>query len=342
MFAAAWRAAASVLVIACALTACSAAGAHSTTSTGSRVPAPSTDVPPTRPVASSTSSSARPSRPASPSSSPTATIAALPKPGTGSIVERTIAGTADGYQPRPALIYLPPAAAHRRLPVLELLHGTPGSPSDWLDKGDLGVIAGAFARAHHGAAPIIVLPDINGARRADTECIRTTSGGDVERYLAHTVPAWITAHLPAETGAAHWAVGGMSEGGTCALMLGLRHPDVFGTMIDLSGLAHLTLGNTDDRARTTADLFAGSSTAYDEHDPPWLLAHARFPSTGVWLECGASDRQIVAAQRLLAVAARGAGAAVRASTVSGRHTWTVWDEALTSALPWSWQRIEGS
>src|ERR1700758_1605669 len=56
--------------------------------------------------------------------------------GSGRIGWVTLAGKLSGYN-RPALVYLPPQYteakyAHVRFPVVELFHGTPGSPKAWL------------------------------------------------------------------------------------------------------------------------------------------------------------------------------------------------------------------
>ena len=47
-----------------------------------------------------------------------------------------------------------------------LLHGTPGDPTDWTDGGLAPATADAWAAEHGGAAPVLVMPDINGCSRA--------------------------------------------------------------------------------------------------------------------------------------------------------------------------------
>lgn len=56
-----------------------------------------------------------------------------------------------------------------------LLHGTPGTPQDWIDGGQAAATADAYAAAHGGRAPILVMPDINGSIDADTECVDSPS-----------------------------------------------------------------------------------------------------------------------------------------------------------------------
>ena len=314
---------ASLLVAAAMLTACSAAAParHRTSSSANHRTAART-----RPAARPTG--ARRSR-------------ALPPATAGRIVTRAIPGTADRFGTPTAMIYLPPAADRRPLPVLELLHGSPGGPRDWVTKGHLLATMNAFAARHGGQAPIVVVPQINEDVHGDSECVRTPAGADVEDYLARTVPAWAATRFRTMTGARHWAIGGLSEGGTCSAMLALRHPARFRTFLDLSGLLHLTLGPSDDRPRTTRDLFEGSRRAYDVHDPLWLLAHRRRTGTAAWLESGSRDQQVAHDQRVLARAARRAGLPVSARIVPGAHSWPVWAAALAQALPWLWRRLTG-
>jgi S-formylglutathione hydrolase FrmB len=240
------------------------------------------------------------------------------------------------------VIYLP-AAARRgpaaKLPVLLLLHGTSGGPSDWSRRGALVSTANAFAATHAGRAPIIVMPDINGAAHADSECVVTPGGGDVEQYLQVTVASWVIAHLPADPDRRHWAVAGLSEGGTCAAMLALTRPGNYVAFADFSGLAELTLGAGDSAALAREELFDGSQRAFDEHDPQWLLAHRTYRNLAAWLECGDAETHIRQEQARLAAATRHAGISTHVAIASGRHEWAVWSASLQQALPWLWQEM---
>lgn len=282
------------------------------------------------------------SRIASLEASPTASTGGSGTPPQGRLLTRTIPGGASGFAGRPAEVYLPPRALedrHARLPVVELFHGVPGAPTDWLLQGQLLNVANAFASAHGGQSPIIVMPDINGAQTQDTECIRTPGGADVEQYLAQIVPAWITQNLPATTDHRRWLVAGLSEGGTCAAMLALRHPQVFSAFGDLSGLAQPTVGKVNDPPLTISELFGGSVRAYDTHDPLWLMRHRRAHTTAAWIAAGADDRNDRANESALAGAAVADGIPVRAVVVPGGHHWAAWTSALEQMLLWSWRHV---
>src|SRR5258708_2954178 len=94
--------------------------------------------------------------------------------GGGMVGRVVIAPTVSGFRARPAQVYLPPAWFARprpRLPVVELLHGTPGMPEDWTRAGQADVTADRWAAGHRGVAPVIVMPDPNGGFMSDTECV---------------------------------------------------------------------------------------------------------------------------------------------------------------------------
>jgi S-formylglutathione hydrolase FrmB len=259
-------------------------------------------------------------------------------PAGGAVLEQVDIPASDGFRPRPAYLYLPPVAVRhpdRRLPVLELLHGTPGQPVDWINSGLLVSTLNAFVAAHQGDAPIIVMPDLNGAYHADSECIRTADGQDTESYLTGDVMRWVRARFARTVGTGKWWIAGLSEGGVCSLMLALRHPQLYTALGDFSGLAapivdHLT------QAESDRQLYGGDPILKREHEPLWLLAHRTYRGLPAWFECGASDHQVLPQQARVVAAASSVGLRVHASLVPGRHGWTVWSTALRSLLPWLW------
>jgi S-formylglutathione hydrolase FrmB len=212
-------------------------------------------------------------------------------PAQGFTIELPIPGKKSRFPAKNAYIWVPPAwvvAPTPHLPVIELLHGYPGDPSDWTRAGFADQTASTYAAAHDGVAPIIVMPDILGATGSDTECVDSPRG-NAETYLTVDVPAFVHKTFLSKTGADSWAVGGFSAGGMCALMLGLRHPDIYSTFADWAGLTSPTVGETVVVGPTVQQLFGGSMQAYQEHDPLWLLQNRRFPDTAGWFEVGTDD-----------------------------------------------------
>ena len=112
-------------------------------------------------------------------------------PDHGATLSITIPGQGLKFTPRQAYVWVPPAwfaPSHAKLPVIELLHGTPGQPSDWTRAIYADQTSLAYAKQHNGVAPILVMPDINGSLTGDTECANSAMFGQVETYLTQTVP----------------------------------------------------------------------------------------------------------------------------------------------------------
>ncbi|GHE76563.1 hypothetical protein GCM10017786_02060 [Amycolatopsis deserti] len=261
-------------------------------------------------------------------------------PGEGQLITITIPGPTSHFAARPAQVYLPPAWFARprpKLPVVMLLHGTPGAPGDWSDGGGATATLDSWAAAHGGTAPIVVMPDINGAFDADTECV-----GPAETYLTRDVPAFVAGRFFTRPPGRHWAVAGLSEGGSCAVTLALRHSDTFSAFADFSGLAGPRSGDGNDVGDTVPALFDGSTTDFDAHEPGWLLAHGRYPGTGGWFEVGDADDDPLAAARALEPMAARAGIDTHLVVVSGGgHDFFLWRQAFADALPWLVARVSG-
>lgn len=264
-------------------------------------------------------------------------------PATGQVVPVTLPGTTSGFVARQAQLYLPPAwSAEPRpaLPVVMLLHGTPGDPSNWTDGGAAQATADAWAAQHGGVAPVLVMPDINGSFTGDTECVDSPLG-NVETYLTVDVPAAVVKLVGTKPPGKDWVVAGLSEGGSCAIMLALRHPDLFTAFGDFGGLAGPRVGETnDDVADTVAQLFGGSQQAFAAHEPADLLAARRYPELGGWFQVGGADAEPLAATQRLVPLARAAGIATCVVVMPGEgHTFTVWSAGLQAALPWMAGRL---
>lgn len=245
-----------------------------------------------------------------------------------------IPATASGFSARSATVYLPPlwfASPRPSLPVVELLHGTPGMPQDWARGGGVPELADAWARDHGGWAPIFVMPDANGAALADTECVDGKQGR-AETYLTTDVRTFAVGELGARPDAPAWIVGGLSEGGYCGAMLALRHPDLFSAFLDFGGDDHPS------HLRGASALFVGSpqqvASQVRSYSLGTLLKDPRVHGQRGWVISAADDQHAVRVGRAFAAAASAAGVDVRTVVLPhGGHTFRTWRDCLATAFP---------
>lgn len=193
------------------------------------------------------------------------------------------------FSPRTAIVYLPPAALVENpppLPVVMALSGQPGAPTDLFTSGQLNVLLDRIAASHRGLAPIVVVPD--QLQRPETNPMCSDGPlGQAATYLTTDVPAWILANLPATPDHSRWTVAGYSEGGTCAIQLGAGHPDLFGSLVDVSGELVPSLGT---EADTIAQGFGGDRAAYLAATPAEILkAHAPYSDYPAYFASGSED-----------------------------------------------------
>jgi S-formylglutathione hydrolase FrmB len=259
-------------------------------------------------------------------------------PKTGAVYQVNIPGVRSGFAARPGYIYLPPAylaTPRPQLPVLVLLAGQPGDPRAWVDSGRIQAMMDAFALRHESLAPVVIMPDDLGSEFANPLCLNSRLG-EVQAYLTVDVPNWITSHLQVRPPGRGWAIGGFSEGGTCAIQLATQAPRLYPVFVDISGQLEPTLGS---RHLTISRAFRGDAAAFARVDPIAVLAHTRFPRDAGVFVGGVNDRVCTPQQRIMYLAARRAGMQVTFMDLPGGHDWRVWRVGLEHNVAWLAARL---
>jgi enterochelin esterase family protein len=138
-------------------------------------------------------------------------------------------------------VYLPPgydSAPARRYPTAYLLAGFNGRGTVFLNDtpGDENIAQRLDRLIGTGAiAPmIVVMPDCL-TRLGGSQYINSTATGRYEDHLIDELVPYIDRSYRTQAGAGTRAVVGKSSGGYGALMLAMRHPDVFGLAASHSG-----------------------------------------------------------------------------------------------------------
>ena len=136
---------------------------------------------------------------------------------------------------RDAIVFLPPGYAkekHRRYPVVYALHGYSIGAEQWSHEIHVPqTIEGAFAQG--AQEMIVVLPDSKTVYGGSMYSSSVTTG-DFERYVAHDVVAYIDAHYRTIPNRLARGLAGHSMGGYGAVRIGMKHPDVFGSLYVMS------------------------------------------------------------------------------------------------------------
>ena len=252
----------------------------------------------------------------------------------GDVLRRAvIPGTSSGFDSREAYIYLPPAyfaTPRPAFPVLVLFSGQPGAPSDWLTGGALRSRMDRFAAEHHGVAPVVVVVDPNGSASGNTLCMDSRIAR-ADTFLAADVPAWINRTLDVDPDPAKWAAGGFSFGGTCAMQMVTRHPDIYGSALAFSSEKEPALAK--EREKTIAASFGGDTEAFDQQTPLRLMKDRRFDGHAIYFGAGERDPEFIGYMELLSDAARSAGFTVEARQIPGAgHSWEVGSRGLPAGL----------
>jgi len=136
---------------------------------------------------------------------------------------------------RDVLVFLPPGYAKeksRRYPVVYALHGYSIGAEQWTHEIHVPqTIEGAFAQG--AREMIVVLPDAKTAHNGSMYSSSVTTG-DFERFIAHDVVTYIDAHYRTITDRTSRGLVGHSMGGYGASRIGMRHPEVFGSLYIMS------------------------------------------------------------------------------------------------------------
>ncbi len=272
---------------------------------------------------------------------PTVSLREVADPGTrptrphhgGSVVAVPVAGTYSGFGTHTALVYLPPqyfTEPTRRFPVVYLLHGSPGVPVDWYRANEAAQIGAGLAAA--GRPMILIAPQMSHDWLDDSECV-DRPGEHIETYLINDVIPTIDNRLRTIDNRDDRTFAGMSAGGFCALNLGLRHRDLVGTIIDMSGFSQPT------HSGGMAGLFGHrpdlAQVATANNPAQYASSLPANPPMRVWLDCGRSDHAALTDLRAMANVLRRPGYSTVLHLRPGGHDYGVWVPALRDGLTWA-------
>ncbi|MBL4634087.1 MAG: hypothetical protein JKY56_09445, partial [Kofleriaceae bacterium] len=206
----------------------------------------------------------------------------------------------------------------KRYPVIYMLHGLGGSEENWIKRMKLADAADELA-----LQAIVVMPDgdnsfyINSSTEADYEkCVAKKNHADCvksanyEDYIVGDLVSHIDSEYRTLAVREQRAIGGLSMGGFGALMLAMRHKDVFSSVASHSGVDALlytgpypyekgqSTNATDPVALTQKmgafgqlflSLFGPELQNWQEHDPAFLVQSLSDGQLAIYIDCGTED-----------------------------------------------------
>jgi hypothetical protein len=236
---------------------------------------------------------------------------------------------------RTGLVYLPPQYfqaryAHYRFAVVELIHGSPGKPYDWIGALHTTRVLSGLVSKNRAQPMVLVMPDPNGGEDAPaSQCLDEANGPKDDTYISADVPSDVTSAFRVQPPGPHWGISGYSEGGYCAANLALRHPQRYGAAAPMSGYFQPI-------PERGVDPFGGNATARLANDPYWLAETHQHsaPLPAFWLMAGRSDTGDVLGARTMSDLLGHFEPAPTDVVPRVSHTFAAWIPALPPMLSW--------
>ena len=256
----------------------------------------------------------------------------------GVVVSLKIPGTASGIHGFSALVYLPvqygmPAYSNRDFPVVELIAGSPGTPTTWTDSLHVAGILDTEIAAGRTSPVIAVMPSQDVAGGRDTQCTNVVHGPQVDTYMTDDVRQTIISAFRVQTQARAWSLMGYSSGGFCATNLAMRHPDLYGSAVSIAGYAKPAHDSQ------TGDLFGNDPTAQNLNTPLWRADHLPPPDVSLLLMSSRADPGTAHDATALAALARPPLLISRVPLAHGGHNFEVWRAEEPVAFGWLSQHM---
>ena len=267
-----------------------------------------------------------------------APASAAAEPEGGTLVRFQMNAPSLGEDKRNVRVYLPrsyetPAGAARRYPTVYLLHGWPGTEGNWPGEGRVTRTLDTLIAAGRIPEVIAVMPSAVGIGLLGRSMYLNSYDGSqrMEDFIVHDLVAWADRTFRTEARADRRAILGLSEGGSAAINLAFKHPDVFGACGSHSGDFLLTRGMGEGKILGPEP---GATRLLQENSP--LLYVDRIGPTlrgmTIYFDCGLDDHDEIAQNRELDRKLTALGIPHTYREFPGGHTWGYWRTHVRDAL----------
>ena len=217
-------------------------------------------------------------------------------------------------------------AANEKLPVVYLLHGGGGSFHDWSNYSD---VAGYAADGL-----LLVMPEGNSSyytNSADRPQDR------YEDYIVQDLIADVERRFPAAAGREHRAIAGVSMGGFGAVVLALKHPDLFIFAGGLSPALDVPSRPFSIKRvgqyRQHSSIFGPWGSQSRHASDPLVLVRSADPAQTPYLFLTCGDQEgLLSTNRRFAAMLQARHFNYEFHTVAGGHDWNQWNHNVSALM----------
>ncbi|HEV7522071.1 MAG TPA: alpha/beta hydrolase family protein [Candidatus Angelobacter sp.] len=215
---------------------------------------------------------------------------------------------------------------NQKLPVIYLLHGGGGGFRDWSNYSD---VAGYTERGL-----ILVMPEGNSSyytNSADHPQDR------YEDYIVHDLIADVQQRFPVAADRSHRGIAGPSMGGFGAIVLALKHPDLFIFAGGLSSALDVPSRPFSIKRigqyRQHSSIFGPWGSQSRRASDPFVLIRSAAPAQAAYLFLTCGDQEgLLATNRRFATMLQARHFRYEFKTVPGSHDWNQWNRDVPDLM----------
>lgn len=212
--------------------------------------------------------------------------------------------------------------------VVEFMHGIPGSwvgvieALDWENTYDKLLSQGMIKPT------IFVIPDLL-AGQGEPDCLDFPNRPHVETWVTHDVPKAVRSTFPnVSNDRKDWALVGISSGAYCTANLTMRHPQMYGAGIAMSGYDRPMLGS-----------LANADASTQQHNVISQMISALEHPAALYLTATQTDQDAMALVKNAKARQNKELLLQTLIQAEGGHSWKTWAQQLPAALTW-WRSDE--
>ncbi|MEV4442179.1 alpha/beta hydrolase-fold protein [Streptomyces sp. NPDC049577] len=241
----------------------------------------------------------------------------------------------------PAFVYLPPQYFQKqyerhRFPVMVAISGYPGGIMNLAQHLQVPQTASRLLAENKMQPTIIVMVRPTIAPPRDTECVDVPDGPQAETFFTKDLPDALRSTYRVGADPSAWGVFGYSSGGTCALELAMRQPNVYPAAAALS--ADYKVGND----LTTGNLFGSGPDAKQkqhEHDLIWRLQNMPAPRVSVLVTSSKKGEKNYGETEKFLKAVKEPMTSASIILPEGSHHFTTWRREIGPLMEWMSQQL---